>query len=608
MNFVDDLFSGKTNKHANQAEPTSSKLPKSAEWASDLDDALPEEVIEVEAAKEEKKEEPKAETVKDDYERLVEGLSDYNLAEKLAEFALKDKALLENFPTERDKQLEYVQKNRKSAETKLLKFVGDHTLEDWDKALKKFEKEVPEQPSEKDLHSETKVKKVDWKKPKELDMPSDKERIKEGPGVEQKEKKSDFDKKKKEASKKTASASFEVDATITVEASDKNHAQSIAEHAINAQEPGVLDVEIRDIRNEHGVSASLRKKAKTPFHSSVEEYLAYLEEDIIPDSKSSGKLETAKDLETVATLLRNGQSDPAFVEYLQNTLIPDLEESGSTGYVTDFVDGIYWLQRIGKKAAADLYLCTVVTGVNAGSPKDARTRIETLCKLLPNAEITSIMDPQGNEVLQSSYDPGELEASKTASADQHPPFGSWEDVAHYLIDELEDPEAKLDLSPQDLKASINEILNMSPEELASSFKKMFDEDPVVNETDDIKPVASKTETIKKVAEVNSIWKVVKDDTGNDVIARTEPETIGKQSEEDERGVHAQASKKTAKETYDAVWEKFKAAKSCGECNKRDNNEPGKVLGKWCACPFGQASKHLDKLNRDYDYKQFGPKS
>jgi hypothetical protein len=110
------------------------------------------------------------ETIEKDYARDVKILSDYALAEMLAEargheaqntnemyYELKEKAKSE------------VASSREKAEKALLELIPDHTMLDWQKAFEKFTKEAkPEEPKEKDLFkSEVPEKAHDFEHPTE---------------------------------------------------------------------------------------------------------------------------------------------------------------------------------------------------------------------------------------------------------------------------------------------------------------------------------------------------------------------------------------------------------------------------------------------------------
>ena len=66
------------------------------------------------------------------------------------------------------------------------------------------------------------------------------------------------------------------------------------------------------------------------------QFVNYLRNTIIPDTKESGREGTARDLQKCARLIANNKKDAKFVRYLRTTLIPDFRASGSEGYVEDF--------------------------------------------------------------------------------------------------------------------------------------------------------------------------------------------------------------------------------------------------------------------------------
>ena len=49
----------------------------------------------------------------------------------------------------------------------------------------------------------------------------------------------------------------------------------------------------------------------------------------------------------------NHETASCFVSYLEGTLIPDLEESGSTGHVEDYRDAIHWIRQAHEENATD---------------------------------------------------------------------------------------------------------------------------------------------------------------------------------------------------------------------------------------------------------------
>ena len=95
-----------------------------------------------------------------------------------------------------------------------------------------------------------------------------------------------------------------------------------------------------------------KKKKKTAKVSPRKaEYIAYLEETLIPDLKESGKEFTAEDFETMVKFLRGAEvadewSKERYIEFLEETLIPDLKESGAEYTAEDFQRGVSFLKRM----------------------------------------------------------------------------------------------------------------------------------------------------------------------------------------------------------------------------------------------------------------------
>lgn len=85
----------------------------------------------------------------------------------------------------------------------------------------------------------------------------------------------------------------------------------------------------------------------TPNFFSAEEFTEYLEDTLIPDLEASGAYATAEDFESAKSVIRHGldAGDSSFVEYLQGTLIPDLRESGSEATAEDFEEAVFWMQQ-----------------------------------------------------------------------------------------------------------------------------------------------------------------------------------------------------------------------------------------------------------------------
>ena len=129
-----------------------------------------------------------AETVKLDYKLEISGLSDYNIAEMLAEAETHDKqSTTVNFNEEKEKQLKSVKSDRSAAETKVFNLVKDHTLEDWKKAFQNMSKYEHKVATEEELRGKD-WKKGDWRtndKDFKAVSDDDKEKDMEGVGTEE---------------------------------------------------------------------------------------------------------------------------------------------------------------------------------------------------------------------------------------------------------------------------------------------------------------------------------------------------------------------------------------------------------------------------------------
>jgi hypothetical protein len=66
------------------------------------------------------------------------------------------------------------------------------------------------------------------------------------------------------------------------------------------------------------------------------DFVWFLENRLIPDLEESGKEFTAEDFQTCADLISEGRTDPEFARWLRTTLIPDLKESGAVYTAQDF--------------------------------------------------------------------------------------------------------------------------------------------------------------------------------------------------------------------------------------------------------------------------------
>lgn len=129
------------------------------------------------------------ETIEKDYARDVKILSDYALAEMLAELRCsKAQNTQEMFAVAKEKAKKEVSSSREKAEKALLELTPDHTMLDWQKAFERFSKEAkPEEVKEKDLYKpEVPEKAYDMDHPKEekFKLPTKEEMVPAGNGRE----------------------------------------------------------------------------------------------------------------------------------------------------------------------------------------------------------------------------------------------------------------------------------------------------------------------------------------------------------------------------------------------------------------------------------------
>jgi hypothetical protein len=129
------------------------------------------------------------ETIEKDYARDVKILSDYALAEMLAELRCsKAQNTAEMFAEAKEKAKKEISSSREKAEKALLELTPDHTMLDWQKAFDRFSKDAkPEEVKEKDLYKpEVPEKEYNMDSPKEdkFKMPTKEEMIPVGNGRE----------------------------------------------------------------------------------------------------------------------------------------------------------------------------------------------------------------------------------------------------------------------------------------------------------------------------------------------------------------------------------------------------------------------------------------
>ena len=207
MNFIDDMLTPKQNKEAAQVPQGAdkethevNKLQANA-WIADL--ATNTDIDAVEKEYQEKlAEEARVlgktaayeqgdtveETLKKDYKRDVEILSDYALAEIVAGIrGHQEQNSAEMFHDHKEDVKKEITSNRKKVEEEVLKATEMSAQVDWKKAFERFSKEAkPEEPKEKDLFPKVEEKDVKFDKPSEdkFKLPTKEEMVPAGNGRE----------------------------------------------------------------------------------------------------------------------------------------------------------------------------------------------------------------------------------------------------------------------------------------------------------------------------------------------------------------------------------------------------------------------------------------
>jgi len=80
-----------------------------------------------------------------------------------------------------------------------------------------------------------------------------------------------------------------------------------------------------------------------------EDFIAYLEQTLVPDLKEEGKEATADDFESLISFMEGldvveGLPKAEFLDYLKTQLIPDLKESGAEETAKDFETGVAFIE------------------------------------------------------------------------------------------------------------------------------------------------------------------------------------------------------------------------------------------------------------------------
>ena len=464
------------------------------------------------------------ETITKDYERDVKILSDYALAEMLAELRCsKEQNTQEMYSEAKEKAKKEVASSREKAEKALLELTPDHTMLDWQKAFDRFSKEAkPEEVKEKDLYKpEVPEKAHDFEHPTEekFKLPTKEEMVPAGNGREADERK------------------------------------EVTEEAVPVIKEASLDIIAEVCKNpKHG------KPCDSKCPACIEECSEYNKPAEKKADEASIDKESATNQAAIDGFLSGqGGADSANLHIVQN-------KNGLM--LVNYETPIAY-----RSADGELYL-------NADKYSPTTSKIQSAIKAAAKGQIKEVAATELEKIMQDK--PLEAPALPTVSekapeaavekvaADGCPVCGSMgEDLKNGQKDNMScktcgltyacgsiAPKADLETdgiaSPSEIAETfingnigdarewvgndiskfveVLEILGNGPE--AASFKRLM----AKHAAKEIKLQASKKETIKKVAEISSPWKIIVDpETGNECIARVEIENKNiKESEEENK--------------------------------------------------------------------------
>jgi len=480
-----------------------------------------------------------ATTIEKDYKLRVSGLSDWNLAEMIAERVLAEKGTATiNGNEELEKQLKSVKSGREAAEKKLLSLIGDHTKLDWQKAFKKFEDADPIVAKSEDLYLEApEIKKT---KKETFDEKSDKEKIKDMEGVGKEEEKGVVG---KEASKKTAS-----EMTDKIKKKVEKKINEIVEQVLDDALPAVdapIDgmppvdlvppVDAPPVEDELVVDelpiVEIKKQDDKP--EEVESKKAGLEDDGIPSARD------------IADTFVNGNIQDA-IEWLGGDLDMFMAVMDILGFGSEEGRSFQRLMRKASKKTAD-ELTDTVTNIKE-KVQTTKERLDTQTKESDIGDGTYegwknhatwaialwISNDEGmynevNDMVSGIQDIGEAaQAIKDYIEELKPDLGAtmWSDIFDGAVGDVDWFEIAEDVKGGE--GSANEVTEAPPVE-APAPEVVPEELPPgtasKRKTNEIKSKLGKKEIVakfKKKAEIDSPWKIIKDENGDEIVARVAP--------------------------------------------------------------------------------------
>jgi hypothetical protein len=434
------------------------------------------------------------ETITKDYERDVKILSDYALAEMLAELRCsKEQNTQEMYSEAKEKAKKEVASSREKAEKALLELTPDHTMLDWQKAFDRFSKEAkPEEVKEKDLYKpEVPEKAHDFEHPTEekFKLPTKEEMVPAGNGREADERKEVTEEAVpvvKEASQKGAPEAEKADEASIDKESATNQA---AIDGFLSGQGGADSANLHIVQNKNGL---MLVNYETPIAYRSADGELYLNADKY--SPTTSKIQSA--IKAAA----KGQIKEVAATELEKIMQDKPVESPALATVSEKAP-----EAAVEKVAADG--CPVCGG--AGDDLKNGQKDNMSCKACGLTYACGSLTPKADLETDGIESPEEIADTFIN--------GNISDAREWVGGDL------------DKFMSVMDILGFgSPE--GQSFQRIMRKAAKL----EIKLQASKADTLKKIAEIQSPWQVIKDAEGNEVIARVEAVTNMKESEDDSK--------------------------------------------------------------------------
>lgn len=481
-------------------------------------------------------------TNKKDYELKVSGLSDYNLAEMLAEYEAMEKGIATLSMNEyKEDALKSVKSGRDAAEKKLIKFLGTPAILDWKKAFKEMEDSEVKFAAEKDLFTEWKEGKMAWEKKEKFEATTEKEKLKQMDGVGGEEEKGQVG---KEASLKEAATPVEiiekkVDKLIKDTIDKKFEEMAPAAPVVDPMLPVDPMVDpmagVPTVTEDSPEDKVLDKldvphiePGETPEHEEKE--IEKVKEDK-PEEKKEDKKEDDKEEDDKEASLKTAdelmddvrendplQGKPAFNPFKDKKEEKEAAPEMGAPSATLPVDAPGGERGYHGWKNFESYMVAIWLD----NDRELKARVEEMANASKDsAELAS--------QLQSLVEESKPDLGATAFSDLINYSLSnvdWHEVAESLKSDDAQPESPEVNTPDDAKHPVAQPAEVMPEGAALQ---------------DIKPQASKKEVLTKIAEIDSPWKVVKNDKGEEIIARVAPAATTKKSKEKdkEHGINSQ---------------------------------------------------------------------